>query len=266
MAPTPEPSVAPVQDQLARVLASGKLRVNIELDYPPQSFQNADGTYGGFNVDVGAEIAKRMGLEVEYSAIPFDAVVAGSWADRFDISVGSVTVTEARKEVLDFTKPYYYSLAQLAATTASGITTVDGFAGQAICMGAGTTYQQWVEGTLVLADAPEPAPVPEGATTFVVETDQNCAEAASMGRTDFTGWLTDKMVVEDAIAKGAPMVSVGDPVFAEALAVALDKSVADNDSFLAAVDQIIADMHADGTLAELSKKWYGGIDLTVAGE
>ncbi|MFO1540786.1 MAG: transporter substrate-binding domain-containing protein, partial [Chloroflexota bacterium] len=258
---TPEPA----PDQLARVLASGKLRVNIELNYAPQSFQNPDGTYDGFNVDVGAEIAERMGLEVEFSAIPFDAVVAGSWADRFDISVGSVTVTEQRKEVLDFAQPYYYSVAELAATTASGITTLDGFAGQAICMGAGTSYQQWVEGTLALVDAPEPAPVPEGATTFIVETDQNCVESVTMGRADFAGWLTDTTLVRKAIAEGAPVVAVA-PVFAESLAVALDASVADNDTFLAAVDAIIADMHEDGTLTELSKKWYEGLDLTVAGQ
>ena len=57
--------------------------------------------------------------------------------------------------------------ARLAATIASGMTTIDGFAGQKICTGgAATTYQQWLEGTLTLVDAPEPATPPAGATAF----------------------------------------------------------------------------------------------------
>jgi ABC-type amino acid transport substrate-binding protein len=59
-------------------------------------------------------------------------------------------------------------------------------------------------------------------------------------------------------------VTVGDPVFYESLAVAFDNGVADNDSLVAAVDQIVGDMHADGTLKTLSEKWFGGLDLTTA--
>ena len=70
--------------------------------------------------------------------------------------------------------------------------------------------------------------------------------------------------MEDAIADGLPIVKLGDPVFYEPLAVAFDKSVADNDSLVAAVDAIVGEMHADGTLSELSQKWYG-IDLTKQG-
>ena len=92
---------------------------------------------------------------VEFEAPSFDLVVAGSWNDRWDMSVGSVTITEPRKDVLDFTQPYAFNPAQMAATTASGITTLDGLAGQAICVGGGTTYQQWLEGTLALVDAPD---------------------------------------------------------------------------------------------------------------
>ena len=56
-------------------------------------------------------------------------------------------------------------------------------------------------------------------------------------------------------------MKVGDPVFYEPLAVAFDKTVEDNDSLVAAVDAIVGEMHADGTLSELSQKWFGA-DLT----
>ena len=58
-------------------------------------------------------------------------------------------------------------------------------------------------------------------------------------------------------------MAVGDPVFYEPLAAAFDKTVEDNDSLVAAVDAIIGEMHADGTLSELSQQWYG-MDLTTS--
>jgi polar amino acid transport system substrate-binding protein len=258
------PSIPPAaQDQLARILATGKLRVNTDPNYAPQSFQNPDGTFDGFDVDVAKEIARRLGLEVEFTTFGFDLVVAGSWNDRWDVSVGSVTITEPRKEVLDFTQPYYYTPAQMAATTASGVTTIEGLAGQVICVATATTYQSWLEGTLELSDAPPPATPPAGATVFTLSTDQECAQAAQSGRADFAGWLSSSTTVEQAIKAGAPMIKVGDPVFYESLAVAFDNQVPDRASLVAAVDAIVASMHADGTLSDLSKKWFDGLDLTV---
>jgi len=163
--PTPSPvvpSVVPTGDTglLGRIEGAWVIRVSVESNYNPYSFQQPDGTWAGFNVDVATEIAKRLGVDVQFEAPSFDLVVAGSWNDRWDMSVGSVTITEARKEVLDFTKPYAFNPAQLAATIASGITTIDGLAGQKICVGGATTYQQRLEGTLVLVDAPDRRPRP----------------------------------------------------------------------------------------------------------
>ena len=67
-----------------------------------------------------------------------------------------------------------------------------------------------------------------------------------------------------AFAEENPVKIVGEPVFGEPLAVAFDKgSELDGASLQEEVDQIVADMHADGTLTELSQKWYDGIDVTT---
>lgn len=236
------------------------IRVSIEPNYAPYSVQNPDGSFSGFNVDVATEIAKRLGVTVGFEIPSFDLVEAGGWNDRWDMSVGSVTITEARKKVLDFTRPYAYNPAQFAATTASGITTMDGLAGQAICVGDATTYLQWLEGSLVLVDAPPPATPPVGATAFPLGTDQLCAQYVQSGRTDFSGWLSSADTIEDAIARGTPMVEVGDPVFYESLGVVFDNTVADNDSLVNAVDVIIGQMRDDGTLLALSERWFNGKD------
>jgi polar amino acid transport system substrate-binding protein len=258
------PSVAPSHDLLARIKEAGVIRVSIEPNYKPYSFQKADETFDGFNVDVANEIAKRLGVSAEFAIPSFDLVVAGSWNDVWDMSVGAVTITEKRKEVLDFTQPYAYSPAQMAVTNASGITALDGLAGQTVCVGAATTYQQWIEGTLALVDAPPPATPPAGITAFPLPTDLDCVVPVQAGNANFVGWLTSADTIEPALASGLAMTAVGDPVFYESLGVAFDNTVADNDSLVAAVDAIVADMHLDGTLLTLSEKWFNGKDRVTA--
>ena len=253
-------------DLLATICEEGKIQISTDPNYAPQSFLKDDGTFEGFDIDVANEIGARLGVEVEFATPSFDLVQAGGWNGQWDVSVGSITITEARKGVLDFTEPYYYTPAQLAASTESGITTIDGFAGQKICVGAATTYLDWINGDLALGDGSSSAPVPDGVEAVALETDALCAEAIAAGRDEFTGWLSSSTTVQQAINDDVPIVTVGDPVFFEPLAVATDKSGPAHEQLQAALDQIVADMHADGKLTELSEKWYEGLDLTKAAE
>jgi ABC-type amino acid transport substrate-binding protein len=143
---------------------------------------------------------------------------------------------------------------------------VEDLAGQTVCVGESTTYLFWIDGTLSLPEGSgEIAEVPEGMEATTLPTDIDCAEAWRSGRTDeFQGWLTALPTAQGAIDEDYPVRLVGDPVFYEPLAVAFDGSVEDNDSLVAAVDQIVGDMHADGTLSDLSDQWYDGIDYSVA--
>ncbi|HET7520582.1 MAG TPA: transporter substrate-binding domain-containing protein [Candidatus Limnocylindria bacterium] len=251
---------------LAQVCDAGKIVVSTDPAYPPQSFLNEEtGEYEGFDIDVAKEIAERLGVDVEFTDPTFDAVVAGNWSGRWDMSVGSVTVTEERSQVLDFTQPYYFTPAQFAVLEDSSFQSVDDLAGKVVCAGESTTYVFWIEGTLTLGEgAPEPAPVPEGMTATTFPTDIDCAESWRGGRNDFDGWLTALPTAQDAIDSGNyPIRLLGEPVFYEPLAVAFDKAVDDNDSLVAAVDQIVGEMHEDGTLTAMSEQWYEGLDYTT---
>lgn len=251
-------------DLLSTIESRGRIVVATDPAYPPQSEQLPDGTFEGFDIDVANEIGERMGVDVEFATPNFDEVVAGNWAGRFDISVGSVTITEERQAVLDFTEAYYFTPAQFGATEESGITDIEGVAGTTVCVGAATTYQSWLEGGLTLVGSPEPDEPPENVEVTTFDTDTECADAIVSGRTDFEVWLTASETLKVAIDEGAPFVPVGDPVFFEALAVAVDKEGPAHAELLEELDRIIAEMHEDGTLTELSQKWYDGQDLTKA--
>jgi polar amino acid transport system substrate-binding protein len=256
--PSTGASASQAPDYLARIIEAGVIKVSTDPEYPPQSFLNPDTEeFEGFDIDVATEIANRMGIDVEWETPDWDLITAGSWSDRWDMSVGSMTITEDRKSVIDFTQPYYYTPAQVATFTDSGIASVDDLAGKGICVGKGTTYLDWLEGNLELTtEAGDVIAPPEGVEVTTLKTDVNCADTWRSGRHDFEGWISSSTTVAGTIAAGYPVVAVGDPVFYEPLAVAFDINVEDNDSLVAEVDRIIGEMHADGTLTELSMKWF----------
>jgi polar amino acid transport system substrate-binding protein len=275
-APTAAPTTAPTGkvcdnlpagsagDLLETICNAGTITMSTDPAYPPQSELAPDDPLGykGFDIDVGKEIADRLGVDIAFETPAWEVLTAGSWNGRWDFSVGSMTVTSARQAVLDFTEPYYYTPAQLAVLTSTGITTTDGLAGKVICVGEGTTYLDWINGTLDFGtESPQTTP-PAGSTATTLPTDRDCANAWGNGRHDFDGWLSSITTVQAAIDDGLPVTKVGDPVFYEPLAVALDKSGPDHDALLATINQIVADMHADGTLTQMSMKWFD-YDYTV---
>jgi len=249
---------------LDKVLTAGKIVMSTDPQYPPQSALDPSSALGykGFAIDVGAEIAKRLGVTISFLTPDWNIITAGSWGGRWDFSVGSMTITTPREKVLAFSKPYYFTPAQMAASTASGITTLDGLAGKTICVGEATTYYDWLTGTLDLGTYTPPTKPPAGSQATTLSTDRLCAEAWRAGRKDFQGWLSSSTTVDAALKDGLPLVKVGDPVYYEPLAAAVDKGGPDPTDFMVKLTDIVNAMHADGTLTQFSMKWYGA-DLTV---
>jgi polar amino acid transport system substrate-binding protein len=255
-------SAAPIAGGLLeQVLNEGTITMSTDPEYPPQSSLAADGTYEGFDIDVGTEIAERLGVEIEFETPTWDALTAGNWNGRWDFSVGSMTITTDREKVIAFTEPYYYTPAQMAVQADSTITSVEELAGKKVCVGSSTTYQQWIEGTLDFGTK-TPDAAPEGIEVVALPTDRNCAESWQSGRSDFEGWLSSSTTVQGAIDEGLPVKAVGDPVFAEPLAVAFDRSGPDPSDMVTRVNAILEEMRSDGTLTSLSEEWFG-TDLTV---
>jgi len=262
-APSTAASTAPVAGGLlAKVLAAKKLVVSTDPNYAPQSFLKSDGTFEGFDIDVATEIAKRLGVAVSFETPSWDTITAGLVGGRWDVSVGSMTITVPRQKVLDFSPPYYYTPAQMAATTKSGITTLDGLAGKTVCVGSATTYQDWLQGKLQSVSLGPVLTPPANVQVQTLDTDQACAQAIAAGRQDAQGFLSASTVIDSAITNKTPIVKVGLPVFVEQLAVSVDKSGPPDADFMAALTKIVNDMHTDGTLTALSQKWFKK-DLTT---
>ncbi len=274
--PPPTPTSAP--DYLADILKRGTLVISTDPAYPPQSelvkdAKRADNTkctaeqhtaseLKGFDIAVAVEIAKRLGVEACFVTPDWTLITAGSWAGRWDISVGSMTITPERMQVLYFSQPYYTTPAaffvQQDNTT---FTKPEDLSGKKVGACTGCTYDRYLAGTL---------DIPGEKINFIVknvqfkgyDTDTTALEDLVVGRLDAV--LTAQPTGAAYIASGKPVKQLGDPVFFEYLAAAVDKE-ADKDpmSFLAKVTEIIQGMHKDGTLKALSQQYYQ-TDLTSA--
>lgn len=271
---------AEADNLLDAIKQRGYILVSTDPNYAPQSFLNTEGTrpsdtkcpgdaltsaeMQGFDVDVAKAIGTHLGVETCFATPSWDAITAGSWADKWDVSVGSMTITTARQQILDFSVPYYYTPAVVAVRADSGITDFAGLEGQALCAGAATTYEQWLNHDVEGLGLPESSIYAQAPNVTVVplDTDQECAQAIAAGREDFVGYVTSATVVDANIAEGFPVVKLGSPVYSEDLAAAFDKSsTLPTDTLRAAVDELFTAMHADGRLSELSNTWFG-TDLT----
>jgi polar amino acid transport system substrate-binding protein len=251
-------------DLLADVKKRGKLLIATDANYKPQSFKNADGTWDGFDIAVGQEVAKRLGVEAEFQDISWDIITAGGWNGRFDMNAGSMTVTPDRKKVLYFTGPYYYTPAAFAVHKDSKAASIDDLKGKKVGVGAATTYLDYLQGKLTLEGEEILKPAPEGTEVKIYDTDQLALADLELGDgTRLDAVLTALPTIQDAIKDGKPFKVLGNPVYYEDLALAFDqKSPTDSKSLADAVTKILDEMHKDGTLTKLSMKYYG-IDLTT---
>jgi polar amino acid transport system substrate-binding protein len=264
------------EDLLGAIKERGYILVSTDPNYEPQSFLNTAGSrvagtkcpsdaltaaeMQGFDVEVAIAIGDALGVETCFATPDWDIITAGSWANKWDISVGSMTITTARQQILDFSVPYYYTPAMIAVRADSGLTSLADLEGQALCVGSATTYDQWLSGDIEGLGLPASsiyAEPPANVTVVPLPTDQECAQAIAAGRQDFVGYVTSDTVVNANIAAGFPVVKLGSAVYSEDLAAAVDKSSSlPTASLLAEVNRILNQMHSDGTLSALSLKWF----------
>lgn len=252
----PAPTVDPTS-LLGQVLASGKLRIATDPNYAPFSFlDTATGKYVGFDNATAEEATKRLGamfgkdIAVEWVTPNWDLITAGSWGGRWDVSIGSMSVTKSRAKVVDFVDPYYYDFGSVAVPTSSTAQKVADLANATWCVGTATTYEQWLSGTLEIVD-PNMLPVPAGAQVTSLPTDNECVQAIAAGR-PFDALAANENSLANGVTSGAPIRLLPDVTFTISVAFALDRSGPGTAEMLAALNEVVASMHADGTLTKIS--------------
>jgi polar amino acid transport system substrate-binding protein len=211
---------------VSSAFADGKIVVGSYAANPPWEFKNEKGVFEGFEVDVATEAAKRLGMDVEFQPLGFQALFAATSSGRVDFAISSISVTNERLKTQSFTQPYYDSDGTIVGKADSSVKTLEDLKGKVIGVVAGTTGESWAK-----------------------------ENAEKLGIADVKSYAAQQDLAgfQYAIQKmPALKVLVRIPT-GERFAMMAKKDL----EILPKVNDEISKMKEDGTLAAIHKKWFG---------
>jgi polar amino acid transport system substrate-binding protein len=273
--PTPAAVTPLPSGTLAAILQRGTLVVATEEDYAPQAAlkggvaraadtrctpnQRTENQFEGFDVDVAREIARRLGVELCIVTPLWTQVESGNWDDLWDVNVGSMVITPQRMQSLYFSQPYTSGAAVLFVHADNRTFVGPGsLSGKRIGVCTACAYEAYLEGTLVVPGQEIDFAI-EDADIRGYDTDTSALRDLAAGDgVELDAVLTDPDTGRSAIESGLPLKQLGEPLYHDFVAAAVDKSSGlDPVPLVTRLTEIIQEMHADGTLARLSRQYYG---------
>ncbi|MBM7554597.1 polar amino acid transport system substrate-binding protein [Thalassobacillus pellis] len=219
------------------LVEKGKFTFAASGEFRPFSYTTASGKMEGFDIEVGQAIAKELGLKPNQQKFKFASIVEGVKTGRFDAAVASHTITPERQEAVDFSVPYYYSGAQIFVRPDSDVKSLDDLKGKEIAVSKGSTYVKYAE---KVTD-----------NIQVYSSDVVALQSLDKGRHDAV--ITDFLTGKEAIGKGLK-IEGKKMIDRSEQAVAVAK---ENDKLLKAINDALKTLHENGTLTEISKKYFG---------
>ena len=229
------------QSALEAVQQAGKLRIGTEGTYAPFTFHDASGALVGFDVEIGRAVAEKLGVDAEFVEGPWDGLIAGIDANRYDVVINQVGINAERQAKYDFSEPYIASKAALVVRgDNTEITSFESLSGK-------TSAQSLTSNFGKLAET-------YGATLVGTEGFDQSIALVLQGRADAT--INDSLSFFD-FKKQQPnadvkVVATADDADFSGILLAKGKP-----ELLAAINEALASIKADGTYAEISQKYFG---------
>jgi polar amino acid transport system substrate-binding protein len=133
------------------IMDAGKIVVGTSADYEPWEYKDADDNFVGIDMEIMREIGKRMGVEVEFQDLGFDALVTAVQEGKVDAAIAAMASTAERRESVDFSIMYYAGDNIMLAAPDSDIAFTDPLAAADYKLGtqSGTIMQYWIENNLI---------------------------------------------------------------------------------------------------------------------
>ncbi len=219
--------------------------------FAPFEFTDESGTYIGVDIDLLAAVAADQGFEYELNPVGFDAALQNVQSGQADGVIAGMSITDERKEIFDFSAPYYDSTVCAAALASSDIASLDDLNGKKVAVKNGTQSSLWADSlkeqygfeTVTFDDsATMYQDVTAGNTACCFEDTPVMSYAISTGNVDF------KLIADCG----------ADSEFATPYGFAVNKG--DNADLLAAFDAGLANIKANGTYDEIVAKYVQSVE------
>jgi|WetSurMetagenome_2_1015567.scaffolds.fasta_scaffold220278_2 polar amino acid transport system substrate-binding protein len=235
-------------------LTDGVLKIGTEIGYPPFEYYAEDGkTPGGFDIEMGTEIAKRLGCKVEFVDTAWDGILAGLDTEKYDCIMSAMTITPERQANYDFSCPYIGNGQSivLLKTSKLQIKTPSDLAGLKVAYQAETTSDIFMKKQAANGLKYQPEEYDKVLNAF---------DDLRLGRADAV--CADVLVSIDYINKpDSPFVIVWKGIPDEFFGVSLKKG---NAALQTAITKSIKDMFADGTMEKISQKNFNADMVSTA--
>ncbi len=235
-----------------------EIRFATEAGYPPFEYLDPSGELQGFDIDIGNEICKRLETKCVWIDQSFDSLIPGLQARKFDLANSTMTATEARAKVIDFTEPLYIVPVRLAARKDSGLEpTVESLKGKRVGVQQGTTMETYARQNWAS----------NGVTIVAYPSYTDAFNDLAGGRVDAT-FQEAQNAIEGFLSKpaGADFELTGStvddsPILNEPIAMGLRKG---NKKLKTTVDEVLREMKADGTLQTFADKYFQKENIRIA--
>ena len=234
-------------DLLEEVAERGSLVIATEGAWSPWTYHDESDELVGFDVDVASAVAEKLGLSADFVECPWESIFLGIDSKMYDIAANGVEITEERAAKYDFTVPYaYLRTALIVRGDNEDIQSFEDLSGRRTANSAGSTYA-------LLAEQ-------YGAQTDVVSTLAQTLDLVLSGRVDAT--INAELSFYDYMREhpDANLKIVALSEEASRVAIPVRKG-AENAAFLAALNEAIEALRADGSLREISERYFDA-DIT----
>lgn len=220
-----------------QLINPGKLTVCSDVPYEPFEFQK-DGKIVGFDMDIAAEVAKDLKAELSVVDSSFEAIETGTALTQCDVSISSVSITDTRKSVMDFSSPYMDDDLTLVASEASGITDLESAKGKKVGV------QQATTGAKFAAE--------KGLDAQQFEDTGLLVQALQAGTIDAA--LGNQSVLAYAVKDDTKFKRVENFTTGEQLGISIKKG---NTAMATQVNSTLKRLVDDGTLKKFETTWFG---------
>ena len=234
-----------------------KIVMGFDSAYPPMTYTDEDGsTYIGFDIDLANAVCDALGIELVYQPINWDSKEEELDGGNIDCIWSGLTMTDALKERFAFSLPYMANEQVLVVRADSGIASIDDVAGKELGTQAGSSS------VTVLDDEPEFTAALKNGEPSLYDDFVFALMDLKLGNIDVV--LVDSVVANDYLSKQDDpdeLIKLPEMLLAEEYGIAFRK---DDAALADAITQQIIALCDDGTLAEITAKWFEN-DVTVVG-
>ncbi|MDO3410443.1 transporter substrate-binding domain-containing protein [Saccharibacillus sp. CPCC 101409] len=234
-------TAAAAGNSLDKIKAAGKIVIGTEGTYAPFTYHDDKGELTGFDVDIAREVSKRIGVEAEFVEAPWDSLLAGIDAGRFNAVFNEVSIRDDRKEKYDFSDPYISSGSVLIVRN-------DNTDIKSLADLKGKKSAQSM--TSNLADIARE----NGAEIVAIDGFQQAIDLLNSGRVDAT--INDNLSFLD-LKKQKPDIALKVVDETDDASQSGGVFAKNQPELIEAVNKALADMHSDGTYTTISEKYFG---------